>query len=530
MNHKILSFKLLLLSICATIAPQVLLAESPIPIELLLDSYGKIDNAQNLTGTVDLAGYCPVIDECEGLVFVPAALSVGWNAMGSGLNLIGWVIAVSGSDVYVGGQFTNAGGNPNADYIARWDGSTWNALGTGLTSNVIGMTISGSDLYVGGYFTNAGGNANADYIARWDGTTWNSLGSGLNSQVLAVAITGGNVYAGGYFTDAGGNASADYIARWDGSSWNALGSGISNNVNDIVVSGSNVYVGGGFTNAGGIASADYVARWDGSSWNALGSGLNGVVQAVTVSGNNVYVGGDFLFAGGNNNANRVAFWNGTSWNALGTGVNSTVHSIATSGANVYIGGAFTNAGGIAAADYIARWEIALPVELVSFEAKPNATNIKLSWITATENGNKGYYIERKVGDTNWENIGFVAGQGFDQEPNDYSYLDERPLSGTNYYRLKQVDFDGEFEYSSITSAQLDFLDNTIQLFPNPTTGILQLKGSQVERIQVFHSPDKLMLQIEQPDNSIDISNLPTGMYFFKITKGGMVHPYRIVKE
>ena len=75
-------------------------------------------------------------------------------------------IAVSGTDLYVGGAFTDAGGAPNADYIARWDGSAWQALGGGLNRSVFAIVVSGTDLYVGGAFTDAGGNPNADGIGR----------------------------------------------------------------------------------------------------------------------------------------------------------------------------------------------------------------------------------------------------------------------------------------------------------------------------------------------------------------------------
>jgi len=74
-------------------------------------------------------------------------------------------IAVSGTDVYVGGDFTQAGGSP-ANNIARWDGSSWHPLGTGVNERVYAIGVSGTDLYVGGEFTEAGGSP-ASYIARW---------------------------------------------------------------------------------------------------------------------------------------------------------------------------------------------------------------------------------------------------------------------------------------------------------------------------------------------------------------------------
>jgi hypothetical protein len=278
-----------------------------------------------------------------------------WNALGSGLNNTVFAIAVSGSDVYVGGNFTDAGGNLNADFVARWDGTTWNALGSGLNSTVFAIAVSGSDVYIGGQFDNAGGNLNADRIARWDGTTWNSLGSGVIGLVRAIVVSGSDVYVGGLFGDAGGNLNADNIARWDGSAWNNLGSGTNDRVSTIAISGNNIYVGGIFTSAGGIPNTVNVARWDGS-WNALGTGLNGSVNSIVVSGSDVYVGGDFTDAGGNLNADRIARWDGTTWNALGSGVISLVRAIVVSGSDVYVGGLFGDAGGNLNADRIARWD------------------------------------------------------------------------------------------------------------------------------------------------------------------------------
>ncbi|HOA06068.1 MAG TPA: hypothetical protein PKH86_09500, partial [Candidatus Fermentibacter daniensis] len=66
-------------------------------------------------------------------------------------------LAVSGTDVYVGGDFTQAGGSP-ANYIARWDGSSWHSLGSGVDKWVYAIAVSGTDVYVGGDFTQAGGS------------------------------------------------------------------------------------------------------------------------------------------------------------------------------------------------------------------------------------------------------------------------------------------------------------------------------------------------------------------------------------
>ena len=122
-----------------------------------------------------------------------------------------YTIAISGADVYAGGAFVNAGGDADADYIARWNGSAWVALGSTPLNNVVyDFAFDGSgNLYAGGEFINAGGDANADKIARWDGSAWSALSnaggmSGLSGSVNALYVdANGSVYAGGSFNNAG---------------------------------------------------------------------------------------------------------------------------------------------------------------------------------------------------------------------------------------------------------------------------------------------------------------------------------------
>jgi hypothetical protein len=142
-----------------------------------------------------------------------------WSALGSGIGDVQptvSAVAVLGSNVFVGGQFLQAG-SIAANHVAKWNGSSWSALGSGLGGDplrqkfVNAMAITGSNVYVGGFFTNAGGSR-ANWIAKWNGSSWSALASGMNSNVSALAISGNDLYAGGAFTAAGGKLSA-YIAR-----------------------------------------------------------------------------------------------------------------------------------------------------------------------------------------------------------------------------------------------------------------------------------------------------------------------------
>src|SRR3989304_10164593 len=116
--------------------------------------------------------------------------------------------------------------------ISRWDGSQWWPLGSGIGglgcygTSVSNLLVSGTDLYIAGYFSEAGGKGVRN-IVRWDGTDWWPLGSGIPgfpSYGYAMASHGGSLYVAGYFGEAGG-VPASNIAKWDGIRWSPLGSG-----------------------------------------------------------------------------------------------------------------------------------------------------------------------------------------------------------------------------------------------------------------------------------------------------------------
>ncbi|RKZ12892.1 hypothetical protein DRQ53_14155, partial [bacterium] len=201
---------------------------------------------------------------------------VDWNALSNVVadGIDGDVLAVASDatgNVYVGGGFDTAG-DLQLRSLARWDGTVWQDVGGGINAvagqraDVSAIEVTNNDVYVAGDFSDAGG-VPAENIARWDGANWNALGGGLthsfqNTVVFAMEEQGGTIYAGGKFTDAGGAPAAN-IAMWDGSTWSALGSGMDDIVFSVVAHGGDIYAGGDFSSAGGVP-ADHVARWDGA--------------------------------------------------------------------------------------------------------------------------------------------------------------------------------------------------------------------------------------------------------------------------
>jgi len=284
------------------------------------------------------------------------------------------VMVNTGTDIYVGGHFSQAGALL-VNNIARWNiaAHQWFALGSGVTgpgfyTTVSTILVDGADVYIGGDFGAAGG-VTANDVARWNTTTnsWHGLGAGASNgtdlQVYALARLGSAIYVGGRFQHAGG-VSAHGLAAWNpgAQTWNTIGSGPSDGVHGVVaalaVSGADLYVGGGFDRAGAISTTN-VARWNGG-WSTLGGGIDNnnydYVQALVISGTTLFAGGIFSSASDgviSTTAQNVAAWNITqhTWAALGAGLVggafSAVTALAPSPRGLYAAGSLTQAGATA---------------------------------------------------------------------------------------------------------------------------------------------------------------------------------------
>ncbi|AKD05511.1 hypothetical protein PKOR_04225 [Pontibacter korlensis] len=114
----------------------------------------------------------------------------------------------------------------------------------------------------------------------------------------------------------------------------------------------------------------------------------------------------------------------------------------------------------------------LPVELASFDGKVTQSGIQLEWVTASEENNSKFEVEHSADGTTFEQIGKVDGHGNSSITIEYDYLDSYPLPGLNYYRLRQVDFDGRYEFSNVISVNAPERAQSLQvtLSPNPCRG------------------------------------------------------------
>ncbi len=171
----------------------------------------------------------------------------------------------------------------------------------------------------------------------------------------------------------------------------------------------------------------------------------------------------------------------------------------------------------------------LPVELISFNAKCNGNNVEIYWTTASESNNDYFEIERSMDGLNFSLMTRVSTvNGNSSQPQQYSSIDENPLSGKSYYRLKQTDKDGKFTYSSLVIVTCKDAGNTtpvVSLFPSPAIDVLtvDIKGMPGKKsLLVYDLLGQVVLNKVLLDESndtrqyLDIGALSNATYIIRI--------------
>lgn len=162
--------------------------------------------------------------------------------------------------------------------------------------------------------------------------------------------------------------------------------------------------------------------------------------------------------------------------------------------------------------------IVLPAELVDLEAIPQQNSVEIKWTTASEENSDNFIVERSLDTKNWEEIGQINAAGFSNELIDYELIDRNPKVGTLFYRLKQLDVDGEMNISHVVSAEFDGKSG-LKLFPNPAEDYLMVHGKiAVSDIRIIDLRGRDLTQLvhftRQNENTIriDLTALEPNMY------------------
>ncbi|GAB4286836.1 MAG: hypothetical protein Kow0098_02530 [Ignavibacteriaceae bacterium] len=296
---------------------------------------------------------------------------------------------------------------------------------------------------------------------------------------------------------------------------------------------------------------DVVAVGDHNGWNNAGSevmhddGLDGDWLA----GDGIYAYHYVVPTAGTYNWKPT--WSGT-WDAWGSdnrsiNAENVVYTTSSDNEDVYFY-LDVNTGRVTTASS------PLPVELVSFTASVSGNVVLLNWKTASETNNSGFEVQRKKSgvknlETGWEAIGFVQGYGTTTEPKSYTYTDDlAPLAGlsqTFYYRLKQIDYDGTFEYSEIAEVDINQLKEFAleQNYPNPFNPSTQIRFSLPEqmkiRLNIYNSLGELVYTLadgvfESGNHQIEFNTeklkagLPGGLYIYRLESAGFNHSKKML--
>ncbi|QRR02423.1 T9SS type A sorting domain-containing protein [Dyadobacter sandarakinus] len=178
--------------------------------------------------------------------------------------------------------------------------------------------------------------------------------------------------------------------------------------------------------------------------------------------------------------------------------------------------------------------LALPVTLQNFDAAAREEHVLLQWTTVSEINTKQFEVQHSLDAKSWKKLGIVSAQGKSSVVQKYSFSHEQPLPGSNMYRLKMVDLDGSFAYSSIANVHFK---PSVQLvvFPNPVSSKLFMHGinhSEVREVELYTQAGKLIHRgAYDHQKGINVENLSGGLHFARVVlANGQVVSARIHKE
>ncbi|MCG8330408.1 MAG: T9SS type A sorting domain-containing protein [Chitinophagales bacterium] len=188
----------------------------------------------------------------------------------------------------------------------------------------------------------------------------------------------------------------------------------------------------------------------------------------------------------------------------------------------YTGGDPTGSGGPCSGGTCSNAAL-LPIELLTFKGRQQSNSLLLEWSTATEINNDYMLIEHATDGRHFTEIGKVAGAGTSTTIQHYSFKHEQAVNGINYYRLKQVDYDGKFTYHHIIPVTFEGGAGIVSIFPNPANDRLNIQLSVWTEgelsMQILDKKGRIIEEEQQPASNIismDVHTLQSGMYFLRI--------------
>ncbi|QNH63610.1 T9SS type A sorting domain-containing protein [Hymenobacter sediminicola] len=180
-------------------------------------------------------------------------------------------------------------------------------------------------------------------------------------------------------------------------------------------------------------------------------------------------------------------------------------------------------------------QLPLPVELVSFTAQLRNGKVNLEWVTASEKNNRGFEVQRSQNGQQFSTVSYKEGRGTTTARTTYTDVDNQPLPGLSYYRLKQIDTDGKFVYSPAVIVKNAGLTEA-SFYPNPTSGKLtillpQAANAAALRVQILDLTGRLVREETLPvTGELDLSALQAGTYMVTVGSGDQKVTRKVVKN
>ncbi|MPM86061.1 hypothetical protein SDC9_133144 [bioreactor metagenome] len=177
----------------------------------------------------------------------------------------------------------------------------------------------------------------------------------------------------------------------------------------------------------------------------------------------------------------------------------------------------------------------LPVSFLEFYAKVNGTSVDLIWKTATESNNQYFTVERSNDATNFAPLAMVDGAGNSNSIIRYIYADPEPVKGTAYYRIRQTDFDGNFNFSNVIA--VDFLNGKepwLNIYPNPSSDAIFVScdASLIDSEYIIYNAAGAEVEygtITSTHFKLPVYDLDEGAYYLS-TNNAKKHPFMVLRN
>lgn len=500
-----------------------------------------------------------------------------------------WATYYGGTQNEIGfGVSTDASGNV---YMSGQSNSTSGISTTGSFQTA----CNGCSLFLSDAFLVKFNSAGSRLWATYYGGTDNDYGYGVAADASGNVYLAGYTFStsgisstGAFKTTFGGVRDA-FLVKFSSSGsrlWGTYYGGTGDDVGySIATEGSaNVYLAGLTTSTSGIATTgSFQAAFGGGSFdaflvkfNSAGSRVWGTYyggadkeeqyNVVTDNAGNVFLAGDSYsssgIASGGYQNNKVGIENtfvakfssgGTRLSATyygqGPGDDEDGHAAVDLSGNVYLAGYTGSTSGIATTGahqtsfqgivdaFLVKFGSGtiLPVELISFAGWNEGKNNLLNWTTASEINCDYFNIEQSIDGDQFKTIGTIKGAGNSVQTISYSFVDSNPVYGINYYRLRQVDYDGGFNYSQIIDVRSKPTGIDCFIYEDETTGnfILTCPESENLQAQIFSIEGRILKAINLTNsaaNKIDLAGFSNGVYILSISNGENIQNFKLIKN